>query len=470
MEKHNELRFRGVTYLTHIRANEAKLQISIEEKDTGKRWKGEFLSSYIESITEKTGNFKKFPLFLKMLVSALDATTDAVCADILTYQDLELLRSKRASSEPSRHNNKRYLIITYMVEFDRVHYPLPLSFEENPDPSVVQASIERIKTEIEAAKKVQGTTSKEELLQENTALKQQVQSLEIAQRDAGIERRGAVEMDTLIRETRALEGVVNTLRTGISKQVKTQQKYNDDLEVELSGMKSELDTLLLRLERGEDIAVEDNSEATALKSKLAALKEEERELKKQLRGTHEEADEVLHIDKKLKLRIKQLEGEITSVKRRGRYGASPRPYSSPARSYTPPRSRDSSSGRGSYGGLGRTSSDKARISPSSASVRRPSPKASYTRNSPQARKVSPVVRRQPPGSREKSPAYRKPSPGSQRPAIRRSPARQSPYSRGSSPGSSQTSYDLNGRRRLTYSSESEDEGKSRSRKGTTKLA
>lgn len=30
-------------------------------------------------------------------------------------------------------NNKRYLILTYSSEFDRVHYPLPLAFEENPD-------------------------------------------------------------------------------------------------------------------------------------------------------------------------------------------------------------------------------------------------------------------------------------------------------------------------------------------------
>mmetsp|Transcript_32331 Transcript_32331/g.55957 ORF Transcript_32331/g.55957 Transcript_32331/m.55957 type:complete len:495 (+) Transcript_32331:334-1818(+) len=472
MEKLSELQCRGVNYIIHVRANDSKVQISIEEKDTGKRWRGEFLSTYIEDITQKTGNFKKFPLFLKMLASSLEGSVEAVVADILTYQDLSLLRSKRTPSEPSVHNNKRYLIITYMVEFDRVHYPLALNFEENPDPALLQASIERIKKEIEAVRKVQGSVSKDSLRSENAALKEQVLNLESSQRDAGIERRGAVEVDTIIRETRALEEIVMNLRTDKSKQVKALEKYNADLEEELSRMRSETDALLLRLERGETAPDQDSEEIAKLKAKLSELKEEEKELKRQLRSTQEEADEVLQIDKKLKTRIKQLEAEITAVRRRGVYSASPRPYSSPARSYTPPKSRDSSSSRGSgsNGGLVRTASDKARTSPSSSNARRPSPKATSPSSNFQARKVSPVVRRQSPASRERSPGYRKPSPGNSRSNIKRSPAHQSPYSRGSSPGNSQTSYDMNGRRRLTYSSDSEEEGGNRSRKGTPKRA
>lgn len=54
-------------------------------------------------------------------------TSESVCLDLLTYADLELLRNKKsgASVEPpasSRYNalnSKRYLILTYTVEFDR---------------------------------------------------------------------------------------------------------------------------------------------------------------------------------------------------------------------------------------------------------------------------------------------------------------------------------------------------------------
>ena len=36
------------------------------------RFVGEFSKQYVEDITRKTGNFKKFPTFVKMLLSAFD--------------------------------------------------------------------------------------------------------------------------------------------------------------------------------------------------------------------------------------------------------------------------------------------------------------------------------------------------------------------------------------------------------------
>ena len=53
------------------------------------------------------------------------------------------------SNSNTKMAQKRYLILTYAVEFDRVHYPLPLNFEENPDPSVLQATIRRMRDDNE---------------------------------------------------------------------------------------------------------------------------------------------------------------------------------------------------------------------------------------------------------------------------------------------------------------------------------
>lgn len=41
--------------------------------------------------------------------------------------------------------NKRYLILTYAVEFDRVHYPLPLSLVQTPTPEILQRTIRRLR-------------------------------------------------------------------------------------------------------------------------------------------------------------------------------------------------------------------------------------------------------------------------------------------------------------------------------------
>ena len=42
----------------------------------------------LEDITRKTGNFKKFSLFVKMLSTALLNKSDSVFVDLLTFTDL----------------------------------------------------------------------------------------------------------------------------------------------------------------------------------------------------------------------------------------------------------------------------------------------------------------------------------------------------------------------------------------------
>lgn len=143
----------------------------------------------IEDITAKTGNYKKFPVFVKMLLSALKQASDSVFVDLLTYQDLEVLKQKKtgnqAAGKPIVPNNKRYLILTYAAEFDRVHYPLPLLFDENPDPQHLRAIISQLRSEVEALQLESGgkrshdaSTELRRLREENGALRQQLKQLE----------------------------------------------------------------------------------------------------------------------------------------------------------------------------------------------------------------------------------------------------------------------------------------------------
>jgi coiled-coil domain-containing protein 61 len=69
-----------------------------------------------------------------MLETALSKSSDAVSLELFTFNDLEQLRNKKASGSSNtsllksnnsslanlnNNNNKRYLILTYNVEFDR---------------------------------------------------------------------------------------------------------------------------------------------------------------------------------------------------------------------------------------------------------------------------------------------------------------------------------------------------------------
>jgi coiled-coil domain-containing protein 61 len=82
-----------------------------------------------------------------------------VFVDLLTYADLEMLKARKEKAggggagggfqRALPPNNKRYLILTYAAEFDRVHFPLPLLYEDAPDPAALKRTIAELRSELE---------------------------------------------------------------------------------------------------------------------------------------------------------------------------------------------------------------------------------------------------------------------------------------------------------------------------------
>jgi coiled-coil domain-containing protein 61 len=109
----------------------------------------------------RTGNYKPYGVFTSMVKAAVARTNPSVKLELLTYSDLEALRAQKtgttgftggvstsnlldASSTSARSSNKRYLIMTFSSEFDRVHYPLPLQYGGRPEPAQLQAVIRKL--------------------------------------------------------------------------------------------------------------------------------------------------------------------------------------------------------------------------------------------------------------------------------------------------------------------------------------
>uniref|UniRef100_A0A8C8AG61 Centrosomal protein CCDC61 n=1 Tax=Otus sunia TaxID=257818 RepID=A0A8C8AG61_9STRI len=120
------------------------LAVEVEAARTAERWRGDFDAAFIEDLTHKTGNFKQFGIFCSMLESALRRSSASVSLDLLTYADLQTLRTRRTGASarpppaaPSPLGTKRYLLLVYSVEFDRIHYPLPLPYAGGPDPAAL---------------------------------------------------------------------------------------------------------------------------------------------------------------------------------------------------------------------------------------------------------------------------------------------------------------------------------------------
>ena len=54
---------------------------------------------------------------------------------------------RRKHKTDNKLSTKRYLIMTYSVEFDQIHYPLPLSYNGIADPAMLKTQLRELKIE-----------------------------------------------------------------------------------------------------------------------------------------------------------------------------------------------------------------------------------------------------------------------------------------------------------------------------------
>ncbi|XP_012345778.1 coiled-coil domain-containing protein 61 [Apis florea] len=181
----------GKEYIVKIKVTTFKgcqrnLELTISDKYTAENWRSFYDAAYIENLTHKTGNYKHFDVFVAMLQSGLLKTSESITLDLLTFEDLELLRARKferssCSNLGNTSNNRRYLILTYTVEFDRIHYPLPLEYCGLPNPIILQATIRKLQIELERLQSTginrdlqkrieQLTIANQKLVQENLKL------------------------------------------------------------------------------------------------------------------------------------------------------------------------------------------------------------------------------------------------------------------------------------------------------------
>jgi len=156
--------FHDVSYDLVISGAPDSLTVEVEHTDDGRKWRSTFAARFIEEVTQRTGNAKRFDVFVKMLVSALAQESDAVYLDVLTARDLEMLRRHAnpqagnpqgppATTGAAAQSDKRYLILTYRAEFDKVHYPLPLALEERSEEDTLKTLVSRLQGELGDARR-----------------------------------------------------------------------------------------------------------------------------------------------------------------------------------------------------------------------------------------------------------------------------------------------------------------------------
>ena len=90
----------------------------------------------IEALTAKADSPRRYEAFVAMLLAALQRTSSSVSLEILSSSDLAAMKLgahhaavKSSSARSSASSSKQYVILTYVSEFERVHYPLPLALQ-----------------------------------------------------------------------------------------------------------------------------------------------------------------------------------------------------------------------------------------------------------------------------------------------------------------------------------------------------
>jgi coiled-coil domain-containing protein 61 len=267
-ERRREVKYYGVDYSLTIRYSREELTVLAEEAESGVQWKGTFQQGFIEEVTRKTGNFKRFAVFLRMITAAIDGSSRSVLLELISQAQMEALRSKKHSADAISHSPARlYLILTYNVEFDKVHYPLPLSQVE-PTPAELALTVRQLRLQIEGLKRLipPQSLSEIELVQENVRLREELGRL----REAAIEKVGSEARLAATREE------LETTRRKSALELKSLRKEVETTRSELHRAQLEASHSLLK----DTSELEDTKQAleTALEE-LQSTKEELKQLR-----------------------------------------------------------------------------------------------------------------------------------------------------------------------------------------------
>jgi len=315
----------------------------VERESDGARWRGDFSKTYVEEVSAKTGSFKKFATFAKMLVAAVvNESSESVSVDLLTYADLERLKRERTTRPGSARDatgvragnagnardvspasQKRYLIMTHADEFDRTHYPLPLLFEDDPSPQALQATVQRLRRENQRLMRAAGgeepprgataTPGGDDanaalLREENAALRREVARLTETHGDG--DTPGLVSIDALppaYAQAERLRAEVRALSQGAVEA----KRAADDAARERRGLEAAL------------------AGAEAAKRRMLAKKQRE------LDDAREDIARRRDVERELRTKVRDLEAQCDGLERRlraagGGYAPPPRAASRPA--------------------------------------------------------------------------------------------------------------------------------------------
>eukprot|EP00644_Phytophthora_capsici_P007474 jgi/Phyca11/527662/estExt2_fgenesh1_pm.C_PHYCAscaffold_210073 len=290
LETSATLEFHGVRYIVTVQVQQQLLHVQVEsaaaDAVAAYVWTGKFPAPDIEQLTRQTGNSKRFPVFVQMLLTALQRRSDTVFVDLLTAADLDLYRQRKLqpgavsegfpSAATATNNAKRYLILTYAVEFDRVHYPLPLTQETTPSPEVLQRTIRRLRQQLAEKENSTASDSTNRLAEENAALREENRCLKNTLKQYCDDLSGNGGFNSTAELQRELETSIEENKELIS----LYQQFREDSVAETARLRAEIKQLRLSSQQND-------------RTELARLEQERLETRRKIKDSSDAVQETL---------------------------------------------------------------------------------------------------------------------------------------------------------------------------------
>jgi hypothetical protein len=307
------IEFKNIEYIVYLSVTETGLIISIEN-NMPTYWLANCGVERIDEITQKAGSYKNFNVFVKMLMSALSQDNDSVTFELLYNKDLELMKQSKKSysmndsmSQDPERANRLYLVVIYSGDFEKVSYPIPLYYQ-NPVPSeLFLRTINRL-TSVINFKEI------EEIKQENVNLRNKVLLLE-SQR-----KQGAVDNEENYRTLHNIADEYQNYKIKAEQDISYLMRTIEEMQNNLSNSKNDKTE---NIEKYKKIIVEKELRIKELEENLVKerkmgkgfVDEKTKGLEKVMKDLHFSIEN----EKRLKVRINQLEKEIEYQTKRNYY-------------------------------------------------------------------------------------------------------------------------------------------------------
>jgi len=327
----------GKEFIFSINLTNTNLSIVLETPNETNYWYGNFEATMLEEMTRKAKSHKTFEVFSKMLISGLTKESEIVKLELLNYSDLEKMKQSKTNLNSSSNtntntstttltdNNKindKFLVVKYFTDFEHSQYPLRLVFVKEPDYNLLSKTIKRLRKNKRLGQSIEldsnFTKEIDDIKSENISLKGKLKLIESHRQS------GAVENDEYIRSVSTIKEEFENYKGHAENKMKILVKTIEELKNKVNSQSDNINSSHQKVEESlrkkiNDLEIKNEKLGELLITERGKGKEYIDNQNAEFINTVKELQFMKENEKKLKVKINQLEKELEQANKQMKY-------------------------------------------------------------------------------------------------------------------------------------------------------